>query len=383
MVSKTIKRGLLALSMAATLQSAAFAGGFSWGEANTDILFERKDVSLEAGLTYVSPHRTYDTINGASASDPRFSQDYIIPELSAMARLSETFACAITYTQPFGGDSKYGTQARAADAATGTSNYYFGKKFHANEYGATCDVSLEAGMGRIHFLGGGFMQDFTYKADSAFGTLRLNDDDAFGYRLGVAYDIPEYAVRAQLMYRSAVDHNVDGSFTALAAGIVGLLGTAPVKSTGYGTLPESLKLSLQSGISPGWLAYGSVEWTDWSVLKTLNYSIPVLGAQQDPYNWKDGWTLTAGVAHQFTDKVAGTVNVRWDKGVGNGADIMTDTWTVGAGAAIDCGPGQLRVGGGVSYLTAGSQSAAKGASFTATAAGDWAYALTASYTIKF
>ncbi|MEN3146216.1 outer membrane protein transport protein [Neorhizobium sp. IRAMC:178] len=376
MVSKFITGSLLALAAASFGQTQAHAGGFSWGEASTDILYERKNVAVEAGVIYVNPHRKYDTISGASASDSRFSQDYFIPDIAVMGRLSDTFACAFTYTRPFGGDSKYGPQAQAADLASSPPTAYSSKKFHTNEYGGTCDVSFELGKGRLHFIGGGFMQDFDYEAVANIGTLRLQDDSAFGYRIGIGYDIPEYALRAQLMYRSQVKHEADGDFTVAGSGAV--LG-----ATGYGSLPQSVKLNLQSGVAPGWLVYGSVEWTDWSVLQTLNYNINVLGARQDVYNWRDGWTIVGGVGHQFTDKIAGTVNVRWDKGVGSGADIMTDTWTLGVGASIDCGPGQLRVGGGISYLTSGSQSVAKGAGFNATADGDWAYALAASYNIKF
>ncbi|WP_117195635.1 OmpP1/FadL family transporter [Rhizobium terrae] len=384
MVRKHISTGLLALAAVGAAHSSALAGGFSWGEASTDILYERKNAAIEAGVTYVNPRREFDTINGVKSSDDAFSQDYYIPDVAAMGRVSDAFACAFTYTRPYGAESEYGPNARAADAAAGlpaSANYYFSKKFDTNEYGITCDVSLAVGQGRLHFLGGGFMQDFSYTARSFYGTLRLDDDSAFGYRFGVGYDIPEYALRAQLMYRSKIDHEADGTFTPAA--LAPLLGVAPVRATGQGTLPQSVKLSVQSGVAPGWLVYGAVEWTDWSVLDTLDYNITGLPPQQDIYNWRDGWTISGGVGHQFTDKIVGTVNIRWDKGVGNGADIMTDTWTFGAGAAIDCGPGQLRVGGAVSYLTSGSQSTAKGANFNATADGDWAYALTASYNIKF
>ena len=386
MVRKHISKGFIALAALGSMQTPALAGGFSWGEASTDILYERGNAAIDAGVTYINPRRKFDTVGpaGTKSNDAPFSEDYAIPDVAAMGRVSDAFACAFTYTRPYGGDSKYGADAQAADQAAGlpgSSNYYFSKKFHTNEYGVTCDVSLAAGPGRLHFLGGGFMQDFTYTAKSFYGTLRLDDDSAFGYRFGVGYDIPEYALRAQLMYRSKVDHKVDGDFTPAA--LAPLLGVAPVNADGQGTLPQSLKLSVQTGVAPGWLVYGSVEWTDWSVLDTLDYNIAGLPPQQDTYNWRDGWTITAGVGHQFNEKVAGTVNVRWDRGVGTGADIMTDTWTVGAGAAIDCGPGQLRVGGAVSYLTSGSQSVSKGATFDATADGDWAYALTASYTVKF
>ena len=73
----------------------------------------------------------------------------------------------------------------------------------------------------------------------------------------------------------------------------------------------------------------------------------------------------------------------WDSGAGTGADIYTDTWTLGAGVLAKVGPGDLRFGGAVSYLTSGSQSVAQGANFDATADNDWSYAITGSYKISF
>lgn len=367
------------------LASVANAGGFSRGEADTDILFEDGTYVARGGVIYVSPHRKFDTIAGAAATDDRYSNDYWIPSFAAKFQMSENFGCAFTYTQPFGADADYGPQAQTASLLSGGAGASH-KDFITNEYGATCDVSAQAGKGRIHFLGGVFLQDFKYTANAYRGDLKLEDNAAFGYRLGVAYDIPEYAMRAQLMYRSKVKHDADeGSFDWDPA--IAPFGLQD--AFGSGTLPQSLKLSLQTGVAPGWLVYGSVKWTDWSVLQTLDYSVgnPLAPGgytpQQDVYNWKDGWTLQAGVAHKFNEQIAGTVNVTWDSGVGTGADIYSDTWTVAAGVSVKAGPGELRFGGAVSYLTEGSQSLADGASYNATADGDWAYAVSGSYRITF
>jgi long-chain fatty acid transport protein len=374
------KTGFAAALAFAALCSTAHAGGFSRGEADTDILFEDGKVVLRAGTTFVSPDRKYGTISGVDATDGAFSDTYWIPSFAAKVGISDSFACAVTYTQPFGASSTFGAQAQAAEAAA-TGNYTIHKEFITNELGGTCDAKFDAGPGKIHILGGVFAEDFSYTEETFFGTLKLKDDSAFGYRFGVAYDIPEYAMRAQLMYRSKVEHNVDGSFTpdALAA----VVGATPLDAFGTGTLPQSVKLSLQSGVAPGWLVYGSVQWTDWSVLDTLDYEIDVLGPQSDVYNWKDSWSIQGGVAHEFTDKIAGTINLTWDQGVSTGADIMSDTWTLGAGASLNAGPGQFLLGVGVSYMTSGSQSTADGADYDATANGDWAYAITSSYKVSF
>ena len=380
MASVILKISSVVLLGATMIAGNAYAGGFSRGEANTDILFEPGQYGFDAGFIYVSPQVSYATIGtgGAVGTDPRFSQDYWIPSVAAKARFGDALGCALTYTQPFGGSTVYGTQAQAAQVG----KKFYSKDFVSNEYGATCDVRFDAGPGKFHVLGGAYLQDFTYTAVSNLGTLKLNDGGSYGYRIGAAYDIDKYAMRAAVMYRSAVTQNATGTFTPTATGAFVFGTSSVIPSTGNGTLPQSVKLSLQSGVAPGWLVYGSVEWTNWSVLQTLNYSIST-SAQQDKYYWKDGWTIQAGVGHQFTDDIAGTINVTWDQGVGSGADIMTDKWTVGTGAEFKLGPGKLQVGGAVTYITGGSQSTANGASFNATTNGSWAYSAGAGYKVSF
>ncbi|WP_246745820.1 outer membrane protein transport protein [Ciceribacter sp. L1K22] len=404
-----IKKTAVCLLGTCALVSAANAGGFTRGEADTDLLYEDGTFVVRGGATYVSPHRDYDTIGGVSATDDRYTEDYVIPSFAAKWRMSDNFSCVVSYTQPFGAKSEYGDEAQAADrnadiaafaaadpadpgyaglqltAALG-GNAVITSEFKTNEFGGTCAANFAAGPGDFYAMGGVFLQSFDYTESKDFGTLNLKDDSAFGYRIGAAYEIKEYAFRAELMYRSEVEHKASGKFTVENAGLAGYFGV-PVgtqfDSTGGGSLPQSLELNLQSGIAPGWLAYGSVKWTDWSVLQTLNYDIDNIGPQEKNFFWKDGWTITAGVGHSFTENVSGALQLTWDQGVGTGADIMSDTWTLGAGTQIKAGPGVLRLGAAVTYLTSGSQSTADGADFDATANGDWAYAINGSYKIAF
>lgn len=393
-----IKRGALGLVGACMAAGSVQAGGFTRGDADTEILYEDGSVAARGGVIYVIPKRSYETINGATATDDDFSKNYAIPSFSAKARISENLSCAFTYTQPFGAKSQYGSQAQAADAAADIAggapagNAVINSKFYTNEYGGTCAVNFGVGPGQLYFLGGGFVESFKYEETKTLGTLELEDSAAGGYRIGAAYEITEYALRAELMYRSQVDHDASGTFRRNPTGLLAPFLPAEVSATGSGSLPQSLELNLQSGVAPGWLVFGSVKWTDWSVLQALNYSIPAIGTNtggllpsnyQKNFFWQDGWTITGGVGHSFNENVSGAVTLTWDKGVGTGADIFTDTWTLGLGTQIKGGPGVLRLGAGLSYLTAGSQSVSKGADFNATAGGDWAYALSASYKIAF
>lgn len=379
MINSIFKNGILAAAAFTAFATAAHAGGYARGEADTDILFESGDFIFRAGATYVSPRRTFKTTGGVANNDGVYTNDYWIPSVAAKIGVSENFACALTYTQPFGADATYGPGARAAMVGAGK---YSDKGFETNEYGATCDVKFDAGAGKLHLLGGVFLQDFTYDAKNEgaglpAGQFHLKDDGAFGYRIGVAYEITEYALRVSLMYRSKVKHEADEGYYDF---VNPLLPTRD--ATGYGTLPQSLKLSVQSGVAPGWLVYGSVKWTDWSALDALNYKIGTTPSK-DIYNWKDGWTLQAGVAHVFNEKLTGTVNVTWDSGVSTGADIHEDSVSLAAGVLAKVGPGDLRFGAGITHMSTGSQSVAQGATFNATGGGGWAYGVSGSYKISF
>jgi long-chain fatty acid transport protein len=405
MINTIFKAGIFSIVALAAGASAVQAGGFSRGEADTDILYEDGTAAFRAKTTFVAPRRGYDTITrhdpatGGSVTeagtDGDYTDNYFIPSIAAKVRLSDRFSCAGTYTQPFGANTTYGAQTQAADASTSpTGNATLNAGFETHEYGLTCAVNFELEKGRVYFLGGVFLQSFDYEEVSRLGTLRLTDDSELGYRIGAAYEIEEIALRAEVMYRSQIDHDGDGSFTVSPTGsvVLGVITGGPVPAGtqlgafGAGSLPQSLEFSLQTGIAPGWLAFGSVKWTDWSVLPTLNYTINGLGPLVKNFKFRDGWTITGGVGHTFTDTVSGAVSLTWDRGVGTGADIMTDTWTVGVGTAIKTGPGELRLGGAVSYLTSGSQrfvATRELADFSATVDGDFAYGLNVSYLIKF
>ncbi|MBA4798611.1 MAG: outer membrane protein transport protein [Rhizobiales bacterium] len=393
MANHLMKTTALGLIAACAFVGGAQAGGFSRGEADTDILYEDGTIAGRGGWVYVMPDRSFATISGTASDDDAYSENYGIPSFAGKFRVSDNFSCAITYTQPFGADSTYGEDAQAADKAADLAagspigNAVESSRFTTDELGGTCAVNFDAGPGDLYFIGGVFSQSFNYTESKTLGTLDLEDSSAFGYRLGAAYEIKEYALRAEIMYRSQVDHEASGTFTnddsAAVAAFYGIPIGSSVSASGTGSLPQSLELNLQSGIAPGWLAFGSIKWTDWSVLQTLNYTITNIGDQEKNFFWRDGWTVTGGVGHQFNEKISGALSLTWDRGVGTGADIFSDTWTLGAGAQIKHGPGVLRIGAAASYLTSGEQSTADGADFNATADGDWAYALSANYRISF
>ena len=431
---RTILLGTTIASLA--LSSAAFAGGFSRGTADTDILYEPGTFSMRAGLTYVDPERGFQTINGASAGDSTYTGTYQIPSV-AVGFGSELFGCAGTYTEPFAAEGDYTgvpggalpQQVSSTQSVSAADRLNFATaaslsrtrriEFKTNEFGATCRVSYAADFGRVSFLGGVYAEDFHFEG-SSFGTtlgpvalgspavvgsqVDVSSDGKYkpGYRIGAAFEKPELALRAQIMYKSEVVHDdVTGTGTVkvLSSGIPGFAipGLPPVGAvlpvTSYlsdSTSPQSLTINAQTGIAPGYLLLASFNWTDWStnenVVSTIrNSALGINSSSYAPYNWRDGYTGTIGLGHAFTDAISGAVQLGYDRGVSTGSDTTyTDLYTLAAGVSFKGEKfGELRFGGLVGYWTDGEQKISDGAYFNGSVGSDVVYGGNASLKITF
>ena len=357
------------------LIGSVHAGGFSRGTADTDILFEDGNFNMRTSVTYVSPTRKY-SVNGFNPNliGQNYSDSYAVPSAAVKFKLTDNLSCAGTYTESYGASATWsapsGTLAKLKE------------NFTIYEGAVTCGVKFDLSKGRIWLLGGIYHEDVDYNLVAVGGLLDVNlKESDIGWRAGIAYEIPEIALRTQLMYRSGV--SIDASGTANASPP---LTPIPLTRTATGDtqFPQSLEFKAQTGVAPGWLVYGSVKWTDWSVTKQLNLHIPALGIENgNDYFWRDGWTLTGGVGHKFNDQISGTVFASWDRGVSTGWDLTGASYTLGTGVSLkDKLGGELRFGVAAIYLASVSETQ-YAPILNRTVQGDWGYALSGGYSIKW
>ncbi|MHA6643392.1 outer membrane protein transport protein [Mesorhizobium sp. A623] len=395
--------GVSVLSLA--MGGTAYAGGFARGTADTDLIYEDGNFNMRSGVTYVSPRREFSGNPNPTLVGTSYTEDYVIPSAAIKLNLTDNLRCVGTMVQNNGGSTRY-------DVPTVSGKIL--EEFTTYETAATCGVSFDAGQGKFWLLGGGYVETFGYHRENFYGPLggaKLDlDGRKFGYRIGAAYEIPEIALRGQIMYRSGTSYGADGMISApagvLAAAtagtplaaqfnqIVGLYGPTfqvPVDALGVGRLPQSVDLKFQTGIAPGWLAFGSLRWTDWSRTTTLDVRAAATGTPitVDKFYWKDGWTVTGGVGHSFNDTVSGLVSLTWDRGVGTGWDLMSDTYTVATGVSLkDVLGGELRGGVGYTYISSAAETK-YGANPDITDLGDQsvkaghAFALNLGYSVKW
>ncbi|QIG47371.1 aromatic hydrocarbon degradation protein [Nordella sp. HKS 07] len=401
----TIRMSLPVLAAGSLMLAAmapAFAGGFTQGSADVSILFEDERFAVRSGVTVVSPTRRYSRNPGNPALEGTdYAATYEIPSFAVKADLTDQLRCAGTYAKPLGGHAEFDSPKNAAQpkpVAPGIANAgKLDEEFSIYEMGLTCAVSFAFRGGEAWLLAGAFRESFAYDRldilisrglpgvpdGSQIGEARLAyDQKQYGYRLGAAYEIPDMALRAALVYRSGTSYDPEGELEIDLP-----TGVSVLDAYGLGDMPQSIELTVQSGMAESWLAFGAVRWTDWSVVKEFlsqsywSPGVPGPGSVNE-YYWRDGWTVSGGMAHEFDEHVSGLLAVTWDRGVATGYDHASENWTVTSGVALDCPwGGILNAGGALSYIAA-SEESRYGAANTAVEAG-WAYALNVGYRVAW
>ena len=214
------------------------------------------------------------------------------------------------------------------------------------------------------------LRGIAYGANQALGLYNANmkEDSAVGWLAGLAYQIPEIALKASITYRSEIDHEAATTETGSSALLGGAFSTrADTKIT----TPQSVNLDFQTGIMADTVAFANVRWVDWS-----NFAIrptafgkasetlgalgrgPVGGFDLVAYS-DDQINATVGIGRKLSEQWAGNVSVGWDSGAGNPVSTLGPTegyWNVGLGLQFSPAPNYF-IAGGVKYFMLGDAEA--------------------------
>ncbi len=351
----TMKRHLLGAvaGMAASLPlvATAFAGGLEANGYDWDQLFDPAPYSAKASATYV--HIEKDVIGPGAVGVVSTTPARVHYNTGFKADIFDMASCLVTVQNPFGSDTE---RTNAYAVSTAPNVQAVSESIRSTDTGITCAVGVQAGPGVISVIGGISAQHLDYRAAlpvtaTTSSPLSINGWST-GWRAGIAYEIPEYALRVSAIYNAPVNYSLDGT---------GLGGAASADVT----TPQSFEIRGQTGIAPGWLALGSVKWMDWSVLQRLTVDT-VRGPLVSAFDYRDGWTITAGVGHAVNEQLTVLGTLSWDRGTSTPradgvltAGTQTDRYGITLGGSYNFSP-NVQLTGGVSASTLGAGSNARG-----------------------
>ena len=351
--------GAFAAGMDRSGQSiAAFLQPGNYFEAGISVL----DASVSGKSTPLVPgHPTQATGDMAN--------DYYFPAAALKLQLTDNFSFGLLYDQPFGADAEYTTPSlnftdptggTSAEVTTENLTFLFGFQPNQN-WNFYAGPVIQTAEGEVSLRG------VAYGGPGAFGSYdaTMKKDTELGWIAGLAYQIPEIALKASLTYRSEVKHELQATETVAygALNLASFPGFTPGKTSV--TTPQSVNLDFQTGVMADTVAFANVRWVNWEDVSIRpNYfgqladANGLVGANLLDYS-DDQISATLGVGRKFNEKWAGNVSVGWDSGAGDPVTTLGPTegyWNVGLGLQFSPATNYF-IAGGVKYFMLGDATA--------------------------
>ena len=379
----TALRSAILLSLIPT--TSVFAAGLD-RSGQSIAAFLQPGNYFEAGISVLDPEVKGKDTSGNQTGD--MASDYYFPHAALKIQATDHFSVGLIYDQPFGADAEYSGNSNFVENHPvpfqgGTSvivdtqnlNLLFG--YQPNE-----NWNLYAGAVYQTVDGTVLLRGTTYSVFNGYD-FRTGEDESVGWLAGVAYQIPEIALKASVTYRAEIEHKMNayenfGSTTIPQHPLTPLISTiTSTNSETKLTTPQSINIDFQTGIMANTVAFANVRWVDWSKFKVQPYQFgklsQYLGQNNLVPNKPNGFNLidykedqisaTVGVGRKFNERWGGNVSVGWDSGAGNPVTTLGPTegfWSVGTGVRFSPAENYF-IGAGVKYFWLGDADAVTGA----------------------
>lgn len=216
-------------------------------------------------------------------------RDAIIPASYAAYRLNDKTVLAVAMNSQFGLTTKPNDMGWAGQNFAQTSKIFSINLNPSVSYQIMPGVTVGAGV-QIQYFELKTLRTPAYNGNDA-------DDIGFGGTAGINIT-PFRGTSVGLGYRSRIQHDIKGDFDVSAG--------APAFLTGSGDLsakldtPDKVTLSIRQELTSNARLFGTVEWTNWSLLGDVPISLPqaevppIVNPAALHANWEDGWFYSIG-----------------------------------------------------------------------------------------
>ncbi|MCA4798318.1 MULTISPECIES: OmpP1/FadL family transporter [Acinetobacter] len=310
----------------------------------------------EAGISVLDPTVKGKDISGNKVED--MGDDYYFPSAAIKVQATDKISLGLLYDQPYGADATY--QVDGSDFSDGTE----GTKVEVRTHNLTALIGYQPTENWNIYAGPVWqtveaeikLYGAAYKALSGYN-IKIEQEEAFGWLAGFAYQIPEIALKASITYRSEIKHNASSTETSKLP--FGKIVNSPVEAI----TPQSVNLDLQTGIAKNTLAFANLRWVHWDnfVVSPELLSHPLISQNLIDYS-DDQYSATVGLGHKFSSKWSGSASVGWDSGAGNPVTTLGPVegfWSVGLGGQYSPAENYF-IQAGVKYFWLGDAKAKRG-----------------------
>jgi long-subunit fatty acid transport protein len=342
---------LAALTGLALTTGMVQAGGIDRSTLPFSVLFEDGRI-IQLGFSNVTPK--VSGVAGGVVSTGDMAQSFTSLSFAYKADLTDTLSYAIILNQPYGADALYGSVYAGLEAHWDTEQLTALIK-----YQATDRFSVYGGLKYVRSSADILIPPVLLGPAGTY-TASADTDGQVGYVLGMAYEIPDIALRVGLSYESEITHSFGTTerFSALNAG-------ATLNSTTDIVLPQTVTLDFQTGVADGTLVFGSVRWSEWSKYHVRpSYFEAVTGGEVTGYD-DDVVTYELGVGRKINDSLSLFARIGYERTVGDVASRLSPTdgsrsFGIGGSFTKD----NMKITGGVEYVELGDAVDASGVRFT-------------------
>jgi long-chain fatty acid transport protein len=368
--------GFMLLEQSVPELGSAFSGGAARAEDATTVYYNPAGMLLlegtqsSLGIHIIrttsefkdtgSTHVLGGALQGGPSGDA--GSTALVPNLYLTKRLSDKTAFGFGLNVPFGLSTEYPRnwigRYHAVYSSINTINMNPSVAYRVNDrlsIGAglsvqhmEAEISKAIDMGTLNALPvplggfGGAIPGLLPQGSDSFIELEA-DSWAYGYNLGLMYDLSEEA-RMGVSYRSEIKHDAEGradfsSVPALVPTITGGYFT-DTDITSTITLPALASVSVHYDLSPQWSVMGDISWTGWSSFDELR--VKFASGQPDNVideSWEDTMRYAVGASYESSEKWKFRGGLAYDETPIPDAEHLTPSLPGGNRTVIGLGSG--------------------------------------------
>lgn len=359
-------------ALLASTVSAHAVGLDRSGQSITPLFADGNQIQLSFGFSDPTIEGTTGTVVPVpfpGAPIDNVAQTFLTWAGSIKYDVNEKFSIALIVDEPYGADTFY-VESPAASALGSTGATVDSIAYTAlARYKFNDNWSIHGGLRYQEVSASVTLGGFAFGGLNGYSSAFRSDGD-IGYVLGVAYEIPDIALRVALTYNSSTTHDLSTTETVggIPISLVTAGAVADLTSTSVDT-PESLNLDFQTGIAANTLLFGSLRYARYSDTVVSPAGFDTLVGPGVPGNsltdLEDGFDFSIGIGRRFNEKWSGSASIGFTT---EGDDDLVSPLApnngsqfIAVGAKYDINE-DFAIAGGVRYTFLGDAIAAPGGS---------------------